>query len=93
MAGALTYPLYLIHQDIGFTAFSYLRNLAPAWILAALTYLAMLGIAWLIHRGVEQPLAPVLRRKLSVAVDGVRRSGSRCQAASETARLGANRRA
>jgi peptidoglycan/LPS O-acetylase OafA/YrhL len=75
LAGALTYPLYLIHQDIGFTAFSYLKHLAPAWVIAGLVYLAMLGIAWLIHRGVEQPLAPLLRRKLTAAVESVRRSG------------------
>jgi peptidoglycan/LPS O-acetylase OafA/YrhL len=75
LAGALTYPLYLIHQDIGFTAFSYLKNLAPAWVIAGLVYLAMLGIAWLIHRGVEQPFAPLLRRKLTAAVESVRRSG------------------
>ena len=75
LAGALTYPLYLVHQDIGFTAFSYLKNLAPAWVIAGLTYLAMLGIAWLIHRAVERPLAPLLRRKLTAAVDSVRRSG------------------
>jgi peptidoglycan/LPS O-acetylase OafA/YrhL len=102
VAGALTYPLYLIHQDIGFTAFAYLRNLAPAWILAALTYLAMLGIAWLIHRGVERPLAPVLRRKLSAAVDGVRRAAAEngraqpsgtAQANGTTQANGASRRA
>jgi peptidoglycan/LPS O-acetylase OafA/YrhL len=75
LAGALTYPLYLVHQDIGFTAFAYLKNLAPAWVIAGLTYLGMLGIAWLIHRGVERPFAPLLRRKLIAAVDSVRRSG------------------
>jgi peptidoglycan/LPS O-acetylase OafA/YrhL len=74
VAGALTYPLYLIHQDIGFTAFAYLKNLAPAWVIALATYLVMLGVAWLIHRGVERPFAPLLRRKLIAAVDGVRRS-------------------
>ena len=74
VAGALTYPLYLIHQDIGFTAFAYLKNLAPAWVIAGATYLVMLGVAWLIHRGVERPFAPLLRRKLIAAVDSVRRS-------------------
>ena len=75
VAGALTYPLYLIHQDIGFTVFAYLRGgWLPAWLLAALTYAAMLGVAWLIHRGVEQPAAPLLRRHLGAAIDTVRRS-------------------
>jgi peptidoglycan/LPS O-acetylase OafA/YrhL len=74
VAGAMTYPLYLIHQDIGYTAIDYLRNLIPAPLLVALTYLAMLGLAWLIHRLVERPFGPLLRRALASAVDTVRRS-------------------
>jgi peptidoglycan/LPS O-acetylase OafA/YrhL len=87
IAGALTYPLYLIHQDIGFTAFAYLKNLGPAWVIALGTYLVMLGVAWLIHRGVERPFAPLLRRKLTAAVDGVRRSAPPGAAASAVAGL------
>src|SRR5262249_24959678 len=68
VAGALTSPLYLIPQDIGFTVFSYLRGRLPAPLLVLLTYAAMLGLAWLIHRGVERPVAPLLRAKLSEAV-------------------------
>jgi peptidoglycan/LPS O-acetylase OafA/YrhL len=75
VAGAMTYPLYLIHQDIGFTAIYYLRNLMPAPVLVVATYLAMLGLAWLIHRLVERPAAPFLRKRLASAVDAVRRSG------------------
>lgn len=75
VAGALTYPLYLIHQDIGFTVFSYLRGRIPASLLVMLTYAAMLGLAWLIHRGVERPVAPLLRAKLSEAVSRVCASG------------------
>jgi peptidoglycan/LPS O-acetylase OafA/YrhL len=88
LAGALTYPLYLVHQDIGFTAFAYLKNLAPAWVIALAVYLGMLGIAWLIHRGVERPAAPVLKRKLTAAVEGVRRSGRPQAAAAAVAGLG-----
>jgi peptidoglycan/LPS O-acetylase OafA/YrhL len=87
VAGALTYPLYLIHQDIGFTAFAYLKNLGPAWVIALGTYLVMLGVAWLIHRGVERPFAPLLRRKLTAAVDSVRRSAPPGAAATAVAGL------
>jgi peptidoglycan/LPS O-acetylase OafA/YrhL len=75
VAGALTYPLYLIHQDIGFTVFAYLRSYIPASALVALTYVGMLGLAWLIHRAVERPVAPVLKAKLADAVARVRTSG------------------
>jgi len=72
VAGALTYPLYLIHQDIGFTVFAYLRSYVPASALVVLTYAAMLALAWLIHCAVERPIAPVLRAKLTDAVARVR---------------------
>jgi peptidoglycan/LPS O-acetylase OafA/YrhL len=75
VAGALTYPLYLIHQDIGFTVFSYLHNSVPPLVLAGLTYVAMLVAAWLIHRLVERPVAPRLKARLTEAVGRVRLSG------------------
>ena len=76
VAGAMTYPLYLIHQDIGFTVFAYLRGHVPAEVLVVATYVLMLGLAWLIHRVVERPLAPLLRARLLAAVDTVGRSGA-----------------
>ncbi len=81
LAGALTYPLYLIHQDVGFTVISYLHGRVPAPLLAAATFAAMLALAWLIHRVVERPIAPLLRARLTSAVDGVRRSGLAAQPA------------
>jgi peptidoglycan/LPS O-acetylase OafA/YrhL len=77
VAGALTYPLYLIHQDIGFTIFSYLGHSVPPLLLAVGTYVTMLAVAWLIHRGVERPVAPILKARLSEAVARVRLSGPR----------------
>jgi peptidoglycan/LPS O-acetylase OafA/YrhL len=71
VAGALTYPLYLIHQDIGFTAIAYLHDRLSPWVLVACTYLAMLVLAWLIHRLVERPVAPRLKARLSAAVHSV----------------------
>jgi peptidoglycan/LPS O-acetylase OafA/YrhL len=77
VAGALTYPLYLLHQDIGFTVFSYLRDDIPPLLLVVITFIAILGLAWLIHRVVERPLAPLLRAKLTAAVGTVVASGVR----------------
>jgi peptidoglycan/LPS O-acetylase OafA/YrhL len=68
VAGAMTYPLYLVHQDIGFTVFSYLGGRVSASVLAAATYVAMLALAWLIYRAVERPFAPLLRARLVAAV-------------------------
>jgi peptidoglycan/LPS O-acetylase OafA/YrhL len=63
-AGALTYPFYLLHQRIGY---SLLRNAhqhtgLPAWLLITATVALLLGVAWLVHRYVERPLAPQLKR-------------------------------
>ena len=80
VAGALTYPLYLIHQDIGFTTIAYLRDKVPSIALVVLVYVAMLGLAWGIHRAVERPVAPILKRRLSEAVSNVIATGRRTPA-------------
>lgn len=65
--GAATYPLYLLHYVIGFTAIHYLRprlSLPPV-VLLILALAVLTVAAWLIHRLVERPLAPRLKRALS----------------------------
>jgi peptidoglycan/LPS O-acetylase OafA/YrhL len=61
-AGALTYPLYLIHQSLGVTVIHQLHRVVPAWVLLAALVVALLGLAWLVHRFVERPLAARLKR-------------------------------
>ena len=80
VAGALTYPLYLIHQDIGFTTIAYLRDKVPSIALVVLVYAGMLGLAWGIHWAVERPVAPILKRRLSEAVGNVIATGRRTPA-------------
>ena len=80
VAGALTFPLYLIHQDIGFTTIAYLRDKVPSIALVVLVYAGMLGLAWLIHRAVERPVAPILKARLSEAVGDVLATGRRTPA-------------
>lgn len=62
-AGALTYPFYLLHQRIGYTVLRGAREGTelPAWLLLSATVALLLGVAWLVHRFVERPLAPRLR--------------------------------
>ena len=62
--GAVTYPLYLIHQDIGYAVLNRLDRRVDAHILLITLILAMIALAWLIHQIVEKPLAPKLRRGL-----------------------------
>ncbi|WP_208899152.1 acyltransferase family protein [Streptomyces incarnatus] len=65
-AGALTYPFYLVHEHLGWFVIRVLhRGLGlPAWPTLAVTVLGMLVLAWLIHRFVERPFGPLLKRAL-----------------------------
>ncbi|PZG20718.1 acyltransferase family protein [Nonomuraea aridisoli] len=64
-AGALTYPLYLLHAHIGFILFARLGETVPKYVLLVAMIAVMLGAAYLVHRFVERPLAPRLKRLLS----------------------------
>nr|BFE67101.1 hypothetical protein GCM10020092_004020 [Actinoplanes digitatis] len=54
-AGILTYPVYLLHQDIGLTLLNGLRDRIPALPLALGVMALMLLFAWLVHRFAERP--------------------------------------
>jgi len=61
-AGALTYPLYLLHEYWGLWVVHLLHDRLPvAVVLAAAVGLSLL-LAWLVHRCVEVPFGPRLRR-------------------------------
>ncbi|MCC3769790.1 acyltransferase [Streptomyces sp. UNOC14_S4] len=83
-AGALTYPVYLIHQYIGMTVIYALRDRVPAHVLVPGLVVVMLGAAWLLHRYVERPLGKRLRKALLKGMDEMRRN-SAAPASSATA--------
>jgi len=65
-AGLLTYPFYLVHEHLGWFVITSLsrRGIDPR-VTLVLTIVGMLGLAWLVHRLVERPLAPVLKRAIA----------------------------
>jgi peptidoglycan/LPS O-acetylase OafA/YrhL len=65
VAGALTYPLYLVHAHLGFLALHRLSGNVDVRVLVPALILAMGGFAYAIHRFVERPLAPRLKRWLT----------------------------
>ncbi|MDO0926092.1 acyltransferase [Streptomyces sp. TG1A-8] len=67
VAGALTYPFYLVHEHLGWVVIRALHRGAhlPSAAAFALTLALMLTLAWLLHRFVERPLTPRLRGALS----------------------------
>jgi peptidoglycan/LPS O-acetylase OafA/YrhL len=66
VAGALTYPFYLIHEHLGWFVIAVFRHhlgLTPRETLPA-TVAVMLALAWLMHRYVEKPFGTRLKRTM-----------------------------
>jgi peptidoglycan/LPS O-acetylase OafA/YrhL len=62
-AGALTYPVYLLHQDIGYMVIEAAGwRQVPFGLRVLCTALMVVAAAWALHRFVEKPLGPWLRR-------------------------------
>ncbi|GAB7182550.1 acyltransferase [Kitasatospora sp. Ki12] len=75
VAGALTFPLYLIHQEVGWTLIHFLLTqglgVSAALVVALVS---MLITAYLIHRAVERPGSKVLKNALDRSMATLRRS-------------------
>lgn len=65
--GGLTYPLYLLHQHIGYIAFNRLHEHAPAWLLVPGMTLAMIALSYVIWRYIE----PIGRRLVTAALNAL----------------------
>ncbi|WP_369216768.1 acyltransferase family protein, partial [Streptomyces flavofungini] len=63
VAGALTYPFYLVHEHLGWVTVEALhRGLGlPSYATFGLTVAVMLALAWLMNRFVEGRLTPAIR--------------------------------
>jgi len=64
VAGALTYPIYLVHGQLGFFLIETLHDRLNSYLLLALAVVATLGLAWLIHRFVERPFHEPMRNAI-----------------------------
>lgn len=71
-AGALTYPLYLTHEYWGLWIIHLLSGRAPVWAVLLAATAFSLGLAWLVHRFVERPFGPRLRRATTAGCARVR---------------------
>ncbi|GAA2321424.1 acyltransferase [Streptomyces kunmingensis] len=67
VAGALTYPFYLVHEHLGWVSIEVLHQHAglPSWATFLGTIAVMLTLAWLLNRYVEKWATPLLRRVLN----------------------------
>ncbi|MFD0316712.1 acyltransferase family protein [Streptomyces flavalbus] len=68
-AGALTYPLYLLHYVAGTSLIARLRDVLDARLLVAALVAGFLGLSWAVHRWVERPVGRAVKRGLDAAVE------------------------
>jgi peptidoglycan/LPS O-acetylase OafA/YrhL len=69
VAGAITYPLYLLHQNIGFAVFNAAYPSISRHVLLWMTLALMLALAYTVHIAVERELSSPLRIILLKFVD------------------------
>jgi peptidoglycan/LPS O-acetylase OafA/YrhL len=95
--GALTYPLYLIHQFWGWWVIDQLEDVLPTWLTLAVAIAVALLLAVVVHRVVERRANRPLRRWLERVlrpVDRLARGSGRVAAEAGAApRTGAPRQA
>ena len=74
LAGGITYPLYLLHQNIGFMIFNIAYPTIDKHLLLWGTILIAIGAAYTIHIFVEQRFSLQLKHSLDNAIDYSHRS-------------------
>ncbi|WP_405921353.1 acyltransferase family protein [Streptomyces sp. NBC_00122] len=65
VAGAISYPLYLVHQSLGVRVIWRWNEQWGAWPTLLGVIAGAMLIAWLLHRLVERPLTRLLRRLMA----------------------------
>ncbi len=70
--GALTYPLYLIHEYWGWWAIAQLAPHANRWVVLAAAIALAVALAWGLHQ-VEKRVGPPMRRGIEAGLRRLRR--------------------
>ena len=69
--GAISYPLYLLHENIGWAVMLQLTNRGwPPDLAVAVTLLAVLALSDGLHRAVERPAMGLIRKLYRQRIDG-----------------------
>ncbi|WP_367130573.1 MULTISPECIES: acyltransferase family protein [Streptomyces] len=71
-AGTLTYPVYLLHEDIGWIFIRHTESRLHPYAIVAIAVVGLLIASWLVHRYIERPLGRWMRRKLKASFAEVR---------------------
>ncbi|MBD2752298.1 acyltransferase family protein [Spirosoma validum] len=62
--GTLTYPLYLLHHNIGFILYQRIGNTVDKYVLLIGITGFMIVLSYVLHMYIEKPLSQFLKRKL-----------------------------
>ena len=73
VAGALTYPLYLVHAYNGFVIINLIGRYLNRWVLLVVMIAGMCTVAYAIHRLIEARLAGRLKRALTRLAGAIER--------------------
>ncbi|MFP3507197.1 acyltransferase family protein [Burkholderia sp. SIMBA_062] len=71
--GAVSYPLYLIHQNVGYMLFNQVGQAVDQGVMFWAMIVAAIGAALLVHIAVEKPVASPLKRGLLFLLDALQR--------------------
>ncbi|GAA4234893.1 acyltransferase [Actinomadura meridiana] len=74
LLGALTYPLYLVHETVGRLLDEALGPWLDRWTLLVVSFAAALAAAYLVHRFVEEPAQRWLRPRMKTALVRLRQA-------------------
>jgi peptidoglycan/LPS O-acetylase OafA/YrhL len=89
--GALTYPLYLVHEKIGYYVIHLVRDSVSPWVALAAGATAALAVSAALHYGVEKPSGARLRAAMLATLQKAP-TGSRPTATDDTTGLPRQRR-
>ncbi|GAA2426715.1 acyltransferase [Actinomadura vinacea] len=77
--GALTYPLYLMHETVSRPLIKTLFPYYSKWNVLALAIVTSLAAAYLVQKLIEGPAQRVLRKRLKAALAQIRANGERAE--------------
>jgi peptidoglycan/LPS O-acetylase OafA/YrhL len=73
VAGALTYPFYLLHQNIGYMVFNKAYPAINPHILLGSTIIAVLALSYAVHVLIEKRYGPPMKKALNNFFDSMQR--------------------
>lgn len=72
MFGVLTYPLYLIHQNVGYMIFNIAYPIVNPHLIFWITMSAIIGIAYMIHFFIEKKISLAIKKLLNTNICNIK---------------------